>query len=339
MKKKLIFTMLSVFILPNVIFAQDNKVFTTDFGKELSASEYEKMQSFGYDDDLLSKMPTEAIERYLSEEMTLVSEEAHYIQSIYTYSNSDMKNYCGNNCSLEDVKEGAVPLLVEDYEISEESYNQQKTENSIMPFANTTKYSTTQVFGSRKLEVRTFYIPESNTFKLVNAVMWDGVPDRKSFDINALFFTTPGAVIVNDSQYAFQTYVQYGLTGKETKDVSYTTHSDHYKFHANGIGITMNLADGDKFKGTRDHVLYLEYQVKKSITNKINTFQVKASYTHATSAVSLSDFVGILLSSEPTGNFAALGTSFGIAILVTNYARDKYQEPNVANLICTNLDW
>lgn len=329
MKKKLMFAMLTAFMLPNVILAQSESSFVTDFGKELSYSEYEKMHSLGYDDAFLKQMPNRIIERYLSEDIELVSKEVHHYQEVYTYSNSDMLNACGNNCTFDDVKEGAVPISVNDYEIFGNSSYSQISDNVAVPFVNTNKFSQSNVYKKRTQETRVFYVEGSNTFNLVNAVMWDGVPDKKSYDVNAIGFSTPGVIIVDNSQYAFQTYVEYGLGGKQTKEVDYSTNSDHYKFNTNAIGITMNLADGDFGKGTRDHILYLEYQVKKSVTNTINTLNVTATYKHATFNASLGDFIGVAL--DPS--------ALGIAVFFRNAVEDKYDDGNYTKLICTNLNW
>lgn len=335
MKKMLMFGLLSLFMIPNVIFAMDNdSYFTTGFGKELTYQQYEKMQNLGYDDEKIRRMPNEFIDKYLSENLELVSSESQTIQEIYTFNNSDMVNQCFNNCTFDDVRNGAIPISVDEMEVSNELFEQFQGEVAT-PYATGSK---SHVYNSRKMTTYVFYDSAKGAYKIANFAEWDGVPSGKSFDINAVAFKSPGVVIMTGSQSAYQSYEEYKITlfghsSSEFKVINYSTNSDHYRIHTNGIGIAMNLANGSGLGyGTENHVSYLEYYVKKNVTNTINTLDVIGRYKHASGGTDFTDFIGLSIDATPTN-------ALTLAILVSNSVSKKYDEGNYCNLVLTNMGW
>ena len=91
----------------------------------------------------------------------------------------------------------------------------------------------------------------------------------------------------------------------------------------------MNLTDPSGIGyDTANHVSYLEYQVKKSVSNQIYELHVAGNYLHAKSSVSLEDFIGFDITS-----------ALDITLLLRNIATTTYDAGNHVNLVLGNLDW
>ena len=327
MKRLFIFFIMSIFIFPTIIFAESNNTyFTTASNKKLNYEEYETLKNLGYNDQMIKMMPDEYIDRNLTEVLELVSMSSHKIEM----DGINVIKECNTSRTGDDVKNGTVT-----------SENCTKIGEQL-PFYTMScepgeKGCKDDPNHGRTLTTYVFYSNTNKTYKIANYVEWDGSPGDKYFDINAVGFNTPGVVIVRDSQKAYQSYTEYksilfGTKDEEFKVINYSTNSDHYKFHTNAIGITMNLANGSKIGyNTKDHILYLEYYIKKSVTNTINSLDVVGKYKHSESSVDLLDFLGVAISEEIS--------PFDIAVLVTKSAEKKYDEGNRNNVVLANIGW
>ena len=82
MKKKFMFAIFSLLLLPSVIYASEiDSCFTTGIGNKLTCEEYSKMQSLGFTDAMIRSMPDHVINSYLLEDIELVSVDRQISQS------------------------------------------------------------------------------------------------------------------------------------------------------------------------------------------------------------------------------------------------------------------
>lgn len=261
MKKKFMFAIFSLLLLPSVIYASEiDSCFTTGIGNKLTCEEYSKMQSLGFTDAMIRSMPDHVINSYLLEDIELVSVDRQISQSdvlffdtnsgfltprdqaSHTYGGRTMTTYVFYLSSSDTFK--IANYAIWDGEPSKKYYD-----------INAAVFNTTGV-----------------------AVVKNSQVAYQSYDEYKVTILGPSDV--------------------EFKTINYSTNSTRYRFHANGIAIAMNLTDPSGIGyDTANHVSYLEYQVKKSVNNQINELYVAGNYLHAKSSVSLEDFIGFDITS------------------------------------------
>lgn len=275
--KKILFILLGLFLLPNVVFAQNN---INGLNIEMNEEEVYNLKNLGFSDLAIDGMDYATFLENKDLIGKVLSQEVKYYKTVEYYNNASI--------SLLSLTNNDDPYLVITKEISEEEYN--NSEDEIIPMSSCGFVSTEYKI------LQSSIVAVNGRYRYVAELTWKKMPKVRNHDIIGIGIDSDVSVI-SSTKKLINTVKDNGTT-KTNNTIKKTTTS------SSGIAVAFPLYSSTSIT-TMNITFYVE--VQKRNTNTLTVLNNYADYAHGTKSTTVIDSVGFSISAGVI-SFSAGGT-------------------------------
>lgn len=357
--KKIFFVLCCLLLYTPLINAEENVFLVTKTGCELTEEQYYNLLGLGFDDEEINKMSSEEIDYNKNIGASLISEDTVYSKIIYTYSNNGLlskstRAILSDNIIDDSEFENLKLVKVEEYEISEEEYNNLE---EISQYSTNAEHIVETT--GKKLKTTISYISSSNRYRFKNTLTWKKMPKNRYNELFGIIYDEPNANTVVGSQKAYYYYTvenncyytcedfsinysntKYWNTKNKSYYMSFPLKADEsitYKWDAPSLGNPGGKcpcqdppAIGNSVTRSNEVIAMsatMYYDILKSTSTKVKALTVAGEYQHAYKKLSLNTSLSFDIK---TG---------GLSISIDPEYKTYYDGMKNTNVQLTGINW